>query len=97
MRVISCRNEGYEKSDRYDKIRTVFQNVNREEVLSVMTTTEQAKLLAQIMKEDLDRIRKMPPDERKAYCRESLQSIGILDQDGNVAEGYRRAFVSNAK
>ena len=62
-----------------------------------MTTAEQTKVLIQIMKEDLERIRRMPANERKDYCRKSLQSIGILDADGNVTKGYRRAFVDDVQ
>ena len=62
-----------------------------------MTTTEQSKLLIQIMKDDLEKLRTMPAEEARVKGFKNLQAIGILDQDGNVTEGYRRTFIKDAQ
>ena len=50
-------------------------------------------LLIQSMREELERIRSLSPEEARRDARENLHRIGLVDEHGNITERYQGAFV----
>ncbi|MBR1634358.1 MAG: hypothetical protein IJ682_04750 [Lachnospiraceae bacterium] len=59
-----------------------------------MRERQEKQMIIHGMRNELDRIRSLPPDEAREDARNNLQAIGVIDQDGNVAEVYSGVFVN---
>ena len=50
-------------------------------------------IVIQGLRDEIERFRALPPEEARREAREDLQSIGVLDEDGNITERYQGVFV----
>lgn len=58
-----------------------------------MTPQEQIRLLIQAIDDDINYMETLPEEEAREVSRRRLQSIGVLDQEGNITDRYTGAFV----
>ena len=58
-----------------------------------MTPREEKMMIIQGLRDELERIQNLSPEEAQEDARQNLQAIGVLDQDGNVIQHYQGVFV----
>ncbi|MBR4606634.1 MAG: hypothetical protein IKO41_10485 [Lachnospiraceae bacterium] len=53
-----------------------------------LSYNQQADLLCEIMKRDIEKIKSLPADEAKEEARKTLIAAGIVDENGELTEPY---------
>ena len=49
--------------------------------------------LIEIMKNEINLLNTLPEDEAKERAKNNLIAIGVLNQDGTIADPYKDAFI----
>lgn len=58
-----------------------------------MRPSEQTQIIIQSMRDYINRLEQMSAEERQNTARQSLQEIGVLDQNGEITQPYEGVFV----
>lgn len=57
-------------------------------VMTRLSYGEQINVIAQILKEEIDKLNSLPADEAKKEARNGLRKVGIIDDEGNYTAPY---------
>ena len=58
-----------------------------------MRPSEQTQIIIQSMRDYINRLEQMSAEERQNTARQSLQEIGVLDQNGEITQPYEGVFI----
>ena len=58
------------------------------QTMANLSYAQQANILAEFIKNEIDRLDSLPKEEAKKEARQGLQRAGIIDENGEYTEPY---------